>query len=407
MSEQINKVLADRPQSFNSSEQAQARANIGAMAASASSEFAPASAGFSGVSANKYITGDGTTSNPIGLSSKVKFETSLSATVIGPNQVDVHNHIGTSYMGGSFLTMNNVLGGGQTSFMNASSLKFTDSANNTEVVDSSSIQRWNSYSSNSGSLVQRVPYGGSAVNVAVLTIDADDPEGYTQLKVDGSGEGLLIAGPYKGTLDSCINGGAGVGDSATPVYFDTDGHAQACDPMQTYQAGTGIDIDSSNKISWKYKVGRNLHLNQNNAIQTNLPGGAIDPDDYNWQVIGELSSAYRIVARANVNGTYDIGIKYFGGGLSSHVTLIGMQYLAGSGNTLTITKCNMIDTYVDTLSTQIGGHFDPSTHESMVIEGFAKFGTYYSFRAAIWKDSGGTVHAGFTAIEVGKVGATN
>ena len=52
MSEQINKVLADRPQSFNSAEQQQARDNIGAMAASASSEFAPASAGFSGVSAN-------------------------------------------------------------------------------------------------------------------------------------------------------------------------------------------------------------------------------------------------------------------------------------------------------------------------------------------------------------------
>lgn len=146
MSEQINKVLADRPQSFDSAEQAQARDNIGAMAASASSEFAPASAGFSGVSANNYITGDGTSGSPLGLSSRARFENSLSATVIGPNELNVHNHIGTSYVGNSFITLNTVLGGGQTSYMNASSLVFTDSAESSEQVDASSIQRWNSYS---------------------------------------------------------------------------------------------------------------------------------------------------------------------------------------------------------------------------------------------------------------------
>ena len=150
MSEQINKVLADRPQSFNSGEQAQARANIGAMAASASSQFAPASAGFSGVSSNNYITGDGTPASPLGLSSRARFELSLSSTVIGPNELNIHNHIGTSYIGGSYVTLNNALGGGQTSLMNASSLKFTDSADNTEQVDASSIQRWNSYSSMTG-----------------------------------------------------------------------------------------------------------------------------------------------------------------------------------------------------------------------------------------------------------------
>lgn len=152
MSEQINKVLADRPQSFNSSEQAQARANIGAMAASASSEFAPASAGFSGVSSNNYITGDGTSASPLGLSSRARFENSLSSTVIGPNELNVHNHVGTSYIGNSFLSLNSRLGGGVTSYMNASSLQFTDSADNTEQVDASSIQRWNSYSSMTGGL---------------------------------------------------------------------------------------------------------------------------------------------------------------------------------------------------------------------------------------------------------------
>ena len=169
MSEQINKVLVDRPQSFNSSEQAQARDNIGAMAASASSEFAPASAGFSGVSANNYITGDGTTSNPIGLSSKVKFETSLSATVIGPNQVDVHNHVGTSYIGNSFIDLSVNYNGGATGFMNASSVRFTDSANNTEQVDASSIQRWNGYSAgswNESGNPLSTGFGGSRVSAA-------------------------------------------------------------------------------------------------------------------------------------------------------------------------------------------------------------------------------------------------
>lgn len=152
MSEQINKVLADRPQSFSSAEQAQARDNIGAMAASASSEFAPASAGFSGVSSNNYITGDGTSASPLGLSSRARFELSLSSTVIGPNELNVHNNVGTSYIGNSFLSLNSRLGGGVTSYMNASSLRFTDSAENSEQVDASSIQRWNSYSSMTGVL---------------------------------------------------------------------------------------------------------------------------------------------------------------------------------------------------------------------------------------------------------------
>lgn len=144
MSEQINKVLADRPQSFDSAQQAQARDNIGAMAASASSEFAPASAGFSGASTNNCVTGDGTTSSPIGLSSKVEFNQSYSSTRIGPNYVDVHNHVGTSWLGNSFLTLeSNYMSA--TASMNSNSLRFEDSSG-TAYVDHSSVDRWNSYS---------------------------------------------------------------------------------------------------------------------------------------------------------------------------------------------------------------------------------------------------------------------
>lgn len=169
MSEQINKVLASTAQAFTTAEQKQARDNIGAMAASASSEFAPASAGFSGVSANNYITGDGTTGSPLGLSSRAKFENSLSATVIGPNELSVHNHVGTSYVGNAFLNLSINYNGGATGFMNPSALRFTDSANHSAQVDISSIDKWNSYSAgtwNESGNSLSTGYGGYQVSAA-------------------------------------------------------------------------------------------------------------------------------------------------------------------------------------------------------------------------------------------------
>ena len=90
MSEQINKVLADRVQSFSTSEQAQARANIGAMGAVDMSAYVPFSAvsadansaitsingssvgaGFSGISADSNFTGNGTPSSALGLNTAV------------------------------------------------------------------------------------------------------------------------------------------------------------------------------------------------------------------------------------------------------------------------------------------------------------------------------------------------
>lgn len=165
----INKVLCDRSQSFSDVEKAQGRANIGAMAASASSEFAPASAGFSGVSANNYITGDGTTGSPLGLSSRAKFENSLSATLIGPNELSVQNHAGTSYVGNAFINLSVNYNGGATGFMNPSALRFTDSANHSAQVDISSIDKWNSYSAgtwNESGNSLSTGYGGYQVSAA-------------------------------------------------------------------------------------------------------------------------------------------------------------------------------------------------------------------------------------------------
>ena len=174
-------------------------------------------------------------------------------------------------------------------------------------------------------------------------------------------------------------------------------------------AGTGIEI-SSNTVSWEYSVGRNLWLNQNNQIQTNLPGGQLKPTLNTWTAVGKFAGAYRLVARANPSGTYDIGMQYFGSGGSSHFTLIGTQTVvpASSSSPLSVTKCNYVHSYVEqTNCTQIGDHFDPSVSQSMTVEGTMFCGSMHDFRAVIYKDENNDVQVAFTAIETGKVGATN
>lgn len=181
---------------------------------------------------------------------------------------------------------------------------------------------------------------------------------------------------------------------------------------QVYIAGAGLNATTllpsgECEFSWDYTVGRNLHVNQDNAIQTKLPGGTLDPSSTSWQAVGEFAGAYRMLARANSDGTYDLGLTYFGQGTSSTFTIIGQQIVAEAGSTtLTITKCNYINEPVDNLGTRIGPHFDPATMQSLTIEGHAYIGPLSDFRATLWTD-GTTVHAAFSAIEVGTVGATN
>lgn len=136
MSEAINKVLASTSQSFTTAEQAQARANIGAAAAS--------SVGLSGVYHDSNLTGSGTSGEPLGLSSTVKLENSLSATKIGPAYVSAANHVGTAYMGPNEVSVNTQVYR-ETAQLLGGRLTFSNTATS-EKVDISSIQRWNSYS---------------------------------------------------------------------------------------------------------------------------------------------------------------------------------------------------------------------------------------------------------------------
>ena len=270
MSEQINKVLADRPQNFTTAEQLQARTNIGAQAAgdyvssttftaysahvesakqdsSAMSSYVPFSSisadldsaitsingssvgKFTGVSAGDNLSGNGTSASPLGLNSSVNLhdnafpykDTYISAgsirvsgaayagmqvyqdpsayTNINETGIQVqHTASGigdnstASYYGEVFSLCYN--GGDyylkeisadgegiQARDLNTPNLqsvygfgkaKFTDDSKATwEVVDASSIRRWNSYSGVSGSWNESANslstgYGGNPVTAA-------------------------------------------------------------------------------------------------------------------------------------------------------------------------------------------------------------------------------------------------
>jgi len=125
MSSIINKLLCDRAQAFTTAEQAQARANIGAAQSadyaynsalsakqdsSAMSAYLPFSAisadassaitsingssigsagSFTGCSAGNCISGDGTSGNPLGISSTVRIEDGTSAASLAKRGVTV------------------------------------------------------------------------------------------------------------------------------------------------------------------------------------------------------------------------------------------------------------------------------------------------------------------------------
>lgn len=110
MSEQINKVLATTAQGFSTGEQAQARANIGALAESASSQYMqtsgmsayqttadmtgylPISATgdfFTGVTTDSNLTGNGKDS-ALGLSTSITLESSLATSTWQPTSLTMY-----------------------------------------------------------------------------------------------------------------------------------------------------------------------------------------------------------------------------------------------------------------------------------------------------------------------------
>lgn len=118
------------------------------------------------VSAGNGITGDGSTGSPLGLSSKIKLETSYSSLSLQPNYILVNNHVGSSQIGNGYVTLTTPLLGGATAHLNGSALRFTDSSNHTAQVDISSIDKWNANVWNESGNSLSTGIGGNLISAA-------------------------------------------------------------------------------------------------------------------------------------------------------------------------------------------------------------------------------------------------
>ena len=228
----------------------------------------------------------------------------------------------------------------------------------------------------------------------ILTVDSETVRQYFRLvqkNPDGSME------------FSCLRPGSGF-ISGYSYHLQTNSVWTRTDTaVRNY---TGIQIDG---------IGRNLHLNQNNYVQTNLPGGIWDApttQSNNFTAISgaNFASAYRLGVRHNPGDTYEIALIYTASGMSSSITFIGTETVIGTNNSVTVNQAAYINdpTYY-TPSVRFGYNnstvFNPTQHKAIYYTGFGNIGTCCNCQIAIWNDNG-NVKVGFTAIEVGKVGST-
>ncbi len=183
-------------------------------------------------------------------------------------------------------------------------------------------------------------------------------------------------------------------------------------------AGNGITVTPAaggNTVAWEYTVGRNLHVNQNKAIQTNLPGGIFNaPTAMNNIFVtlqgADFAGAYRLACRYKTDGTYELALSYTASGSSSTITFIGTETVIGTDNTVTTHAAAYIgESAYYTPSQRFGGTastpFNPTSHKAIIYDGIAQIGPTSDCKIAIWNDNG-TVKVSFVAIEVGKVGST-
>ena len=81
-------------------------------------------------------------------------------------------------------------------------------------------------------------YGGSNVELSSIVIDADDPDGFTDVMCDNSSWGKLVAGPYATLLNSGVT--SSVGDATHGIYIDGNGEF-----AQGNAVGTSIETTSN------------------------------------------------------------------------------------------------------------------------------------------------------------------
>ena len=133
--------------------------------------------------------------------------------------------------------------------------------------------------------VQKIDYGESSSSiVSSLLIDSDDPEGYVSVKCDNTSKGDLVAGPYKGLLDSGINRGYGVGDSTHPVYVDSNGMFQQVNSVGTpirKMVASVVNVTSQNpNITLNIETGNFYKCLVSSSGQIALATTSLEEDQY-------------------------------------------------------------------------------------------------------------------------------
>lgn len=180
--------------------------------------------------------------------------------------------------------------------------------------------------------------------------------------------------------------------------------------------GEQIDTTYLKKSNLQYFVGRNLHYNQLDKIQTNLPGGTADAptaqsNSFTRMTDLSFAGAYCVACRHNTNDTYELTVSYNASGITSSFSFIGTETIVATDNTVTTKGAVYLgQTAMYTPTSRMGGTsataFDPTAHKAIIYEGVGLIGPLSKCTIAIWNDNG-TVKVALTAIEVGKVGATN
>lgn len=163
-------------------------------------------------------------------------------------------------------------------------------------------------------------------------------------------------------------------------------------------------------------AGRNMNLNQYNAMQTNLPGGLFDApanqsNDFTRLTGADFAGAYRLACRHNTSDNYELAIAYTASGMSSSYSFIGTETIVAIDNSVTTKQAVYLgETCVYTPTTKFGGvtstAFDPTRHKAIIYDGIGQIGPTSDCKIAIYSDANSNVKIAFTAIEVGKVGST-
>ena len=254
--------------------------------------------------------------------------------------------------------------------------------------------------------------GSSAYGPVYTSADSVAVSDTTHSMYVDFGDGNLVQ--YEGLVPVAASGDLG---KVLAVTDRVGGYSWEPPPDQ-YEAGDGIVFipnlsTGKTEIDWEYKVGRNLHINQNDYIQTNFPGGV-------WNAPTNMSNNFTAITGSDFAGAFRLGCKYYGdkyqlaiiytaSSTTANIQFIGTETVIGTDNSCTVNQAVYNESALYTPVYRFGYStstvFDPSVHKAIIYNGIGLIGPCSDCKIAIWNDNG-TVKIGMTAIEVGKVGST-